>query len=56
MSVLIKLHERASDPEHGATAVKYGLIVALIAVVVIVAVTHLGSHLSTLFNTAASSV
>ncbi|HEV7145593.1 MAG TPA: Flp family type IVb pilin [Pedococcus sp.] len=42
--------------EHGATAVEYGLMVALIAIVIIVAVALLGTNLSTLFNTVAGSV
>jgi pilus assembly protein Flp/PilA len=42
--------------EGGATAIEYGLIVALIAVVVIGAVTLVGTNLSTTFNTIASSV
>ncbi|MDE8667143.1 Flp family type IVb pilin [Pseudarthrobacter sp. H3Y2-7] len=41
-------HRLAS--EKGATAVEYGLMVALIAVAVIVAVTLLGTNLSTLFD------
>ena len=36
--------------EKGATAVEYGLMVALIAVVIIVAVAALGDNLSTLFD------
>ena len=44
------------DHEAGATAVEYGLMVALIAVVVIVAVTLLGENLSSLFNTVAVKV
>lgn len=35
--------------EKGATAVEYGLMVALIAVVIIVAVVALGTKLSSLF-------
>lgn len=35
--------------ERGATAVEYGLMVGLIAVVIIVAVTALGGQLSALF-------
>jgi pilus assembly protein Flp/PilA len=42
--------------ESGATAIEYGLIVALIAVVIIGAVTTLGSNLSTKFNTIATTV
>ncbi len=42
--------------EEGATAVEYGLMVALIAIVIIAAVTILGTGLSTKFSTVASSV
>jgi len=37
--------------ECGATAIEYGLIVALIAVVIITALTTIGTNLSTAFNT-----
>jgi pilus assembly protein Flp/PilA len=36
--------------ESGATAIEYGLIAALIAVVIITAVTALGSTIKTKFN------
>lgn len=52
---LIKIQSRLRR-EDGATAVEYGLMVALIAVVIIAAVTLLGGNLSTLFNGVASSV
>jgi len=42
--------------ERGATAVEYGLMVALIAIVIIVAVALLGGNLSGLFNQVAGSV
>ncbi|HEY9469678.1 MAG TPA: Flp family type IVb pilin [Propionibacteriaceae bacterium] len=42
--------------EKGATAVEYGLMVALIAVIIIVAVAALGENLSTLFDDVADSV
>ena len=42
--------------EEGATAVEYGLMVALIAIVIIAAVTYLGSALSSKFSTVATSV
>jgi len=42
--------------EGGATAVEYGLMVALIAVVIIVAVTLLGNNLNQLFQMVAISV
>lgn len=38
------------DDERGATAVEYGLMVALIAVAIITAVTTLGTDLSGLFD------
>lgn len=42
--------------DQGATAVEYGLMVALIAVVIVVAVTALGSKLSGLFTSVTSSI
>ena len=42
--------------EEGATAVEYGLMVALIAVVVITAVALLGTNLSEKFSEVASEV
>jgi pilus assembly protein Flp/PilA len=37
--------------ESGATAIEYGLIAALVAVAAIVALTQLGTELSSIFNT-----
>ena len=51
-----KFQTRLAMREEGATAVEYGLMVALIAIVIIVAVTLLGGNLSTLFNNVATSV
>ena len=42
--------------ERGATAVEYALMVALIAVVIIAAVTLLGENASDTFNTVATEV
>jgi pilus assembly protein Flp/PilA len=42
--------------EEGATAVEYGLMVALIAIVIITAVTLLGNNLSTLFDSIANEL
>ncbi len=42
--------------EEAATMVEYGLMVALIAVVCIVAVTAIGGNLSTLFSNIANHV
>ena len=47
---------RARREENGATAVEYGIMVALIAVVIIVAVSLLGSTLVDTFNSTACSV
>ncbi|QGN56702.1 Flp family type IVb pilin [Nostocoides sp. HKS02] len=46
----------SSRDERGATAVEYGLMVALIAIVIIAAVTLLGGNLNNLFNQVAVSV
>ena len=48
--------KRFVEAEGGATAIEYGLIVALIAVVIIGAVTAVGTNLSTNFNTVATSI
>lgn len=42
--------------DSGATAIEYGLIAAAIAVVIITAVSTLGTRLSTTFNTVANAV
>jgi len=42
--------------DEGATAIEYGLIAALIAVVIITAVTAVGTALSTTFNSISTSV
>ena len=42
--------------ESGATAIEYGLIAALIAVVIITALTTLGSNLNTNFASIATSL
>jgi pilus assembly protein Flp/PilA len=50
------LGERARRNDRGATAVEYGLMVALIAGVIILAVTTLGGNLRDLFNTVADRI
>jgi len=50
-----KFVTRFVKDESGATAIEYGLIVALIAVVIITAVTTIGTNLKTAFNTVATS-
>lgn len=42
--------------ESGATAIEYGLIAALIAVVIIAAVKAVGTNLSTTFSTVSGSL
>ncbi|MBT2521299.1 Flp family type IVb pilin [Arthrobacter sp. ISL-28] len=50
LSLYTNLSTRLHRNEKGATAVEYGIMVALIAVVIIVAVTLLGGTLSDLFQ------
>jgi pilus assembly protein Flp/PilA len=53
--VRIRLNAMAKT-ERGASAVEYGLLVALIAIIIIVAVTLLGSNLNSIFNKTANSI
>lgn len=55
---LVKFQVRAAQlrDERGATAVEYGLMVALIAIVIIAAVATLGDNLSALFDETATAV
>ncbi len=46
----------ADQDEKGATAVEYGLMVSLIAVVIIAAVTLLGTNLRDIFNQVAAAI
>jgi len=50
-----RLAQLRSD-DRGVTSVEYGLMVALIAIVIIAAVTLLGTNLSTLFNKVATAI
>ena len=50
---LVKFQNR---DERGATAVEYGLMVALIAVVIIGAVTLLGENLNVMFDNIAGAI
>lgn len=49
------LHSFCRD-ESGATAIEYGLIAALIAVVIIAALAAIGTSLASLFNLVASAL
>jgi pilus assembly protein Flp/PilA len=50
------LLSRFARDDSGATAIEYGLIVALIAVVIIGAVTVLGTNLNTSLSTAGAAI
>jgi pilus assembly protein Flp/PilA len=54
VGIQARLHELRN--ERGASAVEYGLLVALIAVVIIAAVTLLGGNLRDIFNDIAGKV
>ncbi len=56
MSKYIQAARRLITREEGATMVEYGLMVALIAVVCVVAVTLVGTNLSAMFNSIAGSI
>ena len=56
LSFISNTASRIRRDEKGATAVEYGIMVALIAIVIIVAVGLLGSTLTELFNSTACSV
>lgn len=49
-TVMKKLFARFAKDESGATAIEYGLIAALIAVVLITVLTNIGSSLNTKFT------
>lgn len=53
---MTKIVSRFLKDESGATAIEYGLIAALIAVVVIGAVTAVGTNLSAKFNNISNAV
>lgn len=47
---------RFAREESGATAIEYGLIAALIAVVIIGAITTVGTNMSNMFNTVSGNL
>jgi len=53
---MTKFCQRFLKNESGATAIEYGLIAALIAVVIVGALTTLGTNLNTTFTSVAGSV
>ncbi|MBZ5788862.1 MAG: Flp family type IVb pilin [Burkholderia sp.] len=56
MSKFIQQAARFVRDEDGVTAIEYGLIAALIAVGIIVAVTAVGTELKTVFTTIAADL
>ncbi|HXZ01672.1 MAG TPA: Flp family type IVb pilin [Stellaceae bacterium] len=48
---MLAVFSKLMRDESGATAIEYGLIAALISVVIIAAITAVGTQLSTTFNT-----
>jgi pilus assembly protein Flp/PilA len=53
---MLSIMKQFARHEGGATAIEYGLIAALIAVVIIGAVTVVGTSLSTTFTTISGSL
>ncbi|HUC63663.1 MAG TPA: Flp family type IVb pilin [Alphaproteobacteria bacterium] len=53
---MFSILRRLRTDESGVTAIEYGLIAALVAVVIIGAVTTLGTSLSGIFTTVANSL
>ena len=53
---MTQFFNRFAKDESGATAIEYGLIAALIAVVIITAVTKVGTNLNSKFNTIATNM
>ena len=56
MNALIQGFKRFHRDEEGVTAIEYGLIAALIAVVIITAVTSVGANLNAVFTKIAGAL
>jgi pilus assembly protein Flp/PilA len=54
--LLLRFYTSIKHGERGATAVEYGIMVALIAVVIITAVTLLGTNLAATFDDVANQI
>lgn len=52
----MNIFARFAQDESGATAIEYGLIAALISVVIITAVSLLGTNLTTVFDDIANAL
>jgi pilus assembly protein Flp/PilA len=55
-SVLTKVVSRFVRDQRGATMLEYGLLVGLVAIAAIIAVTAMGSALSSMFSNAANEL
>ena len=53
---MLEILKNLFNDEAGATAIEYGLIAALISVVIITAVTTVGTNLQSTFNTVANKL
>jgi pilus assembly protein Flp/PilA len=51
-----RLQTMRQDPDRGATAVEYALMVALIAAVIVVGVGALGTKLVSIFNSVTTTI
>jgi len=56
LKALTKLQTRLATRDKGATAVEYGLLVALIAAIIVVVVALLGTRVSTAFQTVTNAI
>ncbi len=55
-AMMFRVFNQIHHQEDGQSMIEYGLIIALIAVVVVVALTLLGTNVSSLFTKLASSL
>ena len=55
-SVLTKVAARFVRDQRGATMLEYGLLVGLVAIAAIIAVTAMGTALSSMFNDASNAL
>ena len=56
LKALAKIQTRIATRDQGATAVEYGLLVALIAAVIVAIVLVLGRQVSTAFNPVSTAI
>ncbi len=55
-SMISRLTRSLSKNEDGATAIEYGLIAGLVAIIIITGLTLLGTDLSNMFNQVSNSL